>query len=62
VLSDRLNSDVVAQIDSAQARFTRSAHEATSAVGGLELAIPLLIAGAGLLALLGLQQRASEYR
>lgn len=61
-LSDRLNSDVVAEIGSAQARFTHSAREATSAVGGLGLAIPLLIAVAGLLALLGLQQRVSEYR
>jgi hypothetical protein len=61
-VSDRLNSDVAAQIASAQARFTHSAREATSAVSGLALAIPLLVAVAGLLALLGLQQRVGEYR
>jgi hypothetical protein len=60
--SDRLSNNLAAQIAAAQQRFTRAAADATSAVSGLELAIPLITALAAALALLGLRQRINEYR
>lgn len=61
-LSDRLNADVSRQITDSQGRFASAAADATSALGGLWLAIPLLVVIAALLALLGLAQRINEYR
>jgi hypothetical protein len=62
VVFDRLDSDLNAQIGAAQARFQRSANDATSALNGLGVAIPVLVVLAALLALFGLQQRINEYR
>jgi hypothetical protein len=58
----RLSSDLATQTNAAQARFESQASDATSALSGLEIAIPLLAVAAALLALVGLRQRASEYR
>jgi hypothetical protein len=58
----RLNSDLEAQTNAAQTRFESQASDATSALGGLEIAIPVLALAAALLALVGLRQRAGEYR
>lgn len=60
--SARLTSDLAAQTNAAQARFESQAEDASSALSGLELAIPVLAAAAAILALVGLRQRASEYR
>jgi hypothetical protein len=60
-LSDELNSGLGQQIAAAQQRFDRSAHDATSALGGLWLAIPLLTLLFASLALYGLRQRINEY-
>ena len=57
-----LNSDLVAQTNHAQARFAAQALDATSALAGLEIAIPVLAAVAAILAFVGLRQRAGEYR
>ena len=57
-----LNSDLVAQTNYAQARFAAQASDATSALAGLEIAIPVLAAVAAILAFVGLRQRAGEYR
>jgi hypothetical protein len=62
VLFDRLDADLNAQIDAAKGRFQRSANDATSALDGLAVAIPVLVVLAALLALFGLQQRINEYR
>jgi hypothetical protein len=61
-LSDALSKGLDARIAAAQARFTSSATDASSALSGLGLAIPLVTALAALLALLGLRQRINEYR
>jgi hypothetical protein len=61
-ISEQLSSDLAQQITSAQARFERSATDATSALGGLRFAIPLVTVLAAVLALLGLRQRINEYR
>ena len=58
----RLDSDLVAQTNAAQARFASQASDATSALAGLKIAIPVLAVAAALLALVGLRQRADEYR
>lgn len=58
----RLTDDLGAQIRAAQGRFMISAGDATSALSGLWLAIPLLTALAALLAVAGLRQRLGEYR
>jgi len=52
----------VAQTNAAQARFASQASDATSALAGLKIAIPVLAVAAALLALVGLRQRADEYR
>jgi hypothetical protein len=62
VLFDRLDTGLSAQIDAAKVRFQRSANDATSALDGLAVAIPVLVVLAALLALFGLQQRIKEYR
>jgi len=61
-LADELNKSLGTQIASAQHRFAGAAENATSALGGLWLGIPLLATAVGLLGLLGLFQRISEYR
>jgi hypothetical protein len=61
-ISEELSRDLAVQIDAAQARFKRSAANATSALSGLGFAIPLITAIAAVLALVGLRQRINEYR
>lgn len=61
-LADELNRSLGAQIATAQHRFAGAAEDATSALGGLWLGIPLLATVVGLLGLLGLFQRINEYR
>lgn len=60
-LFDSLNSGLGQQIAAAQQRFASAAHDATSALDGMWLAIPLLTAMFALLALFGLRQRINEY-
>lgn len=57
-----LSADLTAQADAAQARFQKEASAATSALSGLSIAIPVLAVLAAILALVGLRQRAGEYR
>jgi hypothetical protein len=61
-LSDALNSNLVQEISAAQRRFGSAAGDATSALGGLWLAIPLLSVLFAALALYGVLQRLEEYR
>jgi hypothetical protein len=61
-ISEQMSHDLAQQIDAAQGRFTRAAADATSALGGLAFAIPLIAALAAVLALIGLRQRINEYR
>jgi hypothetical protein len=61
-IADRLNRDVETRIAAMQRRFAASAADATGALSGLTLAIPLLTALAAGLALLGLRERLGEYR
>ncbi len=61
-ISDNLNAGLGQQIVVAQRRFDRAAADATSALGGLWLAIPLLAVVFALLALYGLRERSEEYR
>jgi hypothetical protein len=58
----RLNADLAAQAAAAQGRFQTAAADATSAVSGLWFVIPALAVLAAILALVGLRQRAREYR
>jgi hypothetical protein len=60
--SDRLSARLAAEIAGAQRRFEHDAGNATSALSGLSIAIPLLALLAAVLALLGLRQRINEYR
>ena len=62
VISEQLTRDLNGQIGAAQSRFARAASDATSSLGGLSLAIPLIILLAAVLAILGLGQRINEYR
>ncbi len=62
IRADTLDSGLEQQIGAAQGRFGSTAHDATSALGGLWLAIPLLTAVFASLALYGLLQRINEYR
>jgi hypothetical protein len=59
---DELVATLTARLNAAQQRFASAASDATSSLTGLALGIPLLIAIAALLALLGLRQRLGEYR
>ena len=61
-ISDRLSSDLDGQIQAAQGRFKSAAADATSALGGLAFAIPVITVLAAVAALLGLRQRINEYR
>jgi hypothetical protein len=61
-ISDGLSTGLNGQIGAAQERFDHTASDATSALGGLSLAIPLITALAAVAALLGLRQRINEYR
>lgn len=61
-LSDALNSELVADIAVAQRRFESAAGDASSALAGLWLAVPLLAVLSAGLALWGLAQRLGEYR
>jgi hypothetical protein len=61
-ISETLSNDLAQQITAAQRRFTRAAQDATSSLGGLAFAIPLITALAAVLALIGLRQRINEYR
>ena len=58
----RLNADLAAQAAAANGRFQAAAADATSAVSGLRFAIPALAVLAAILGLVGLRQRAREYR
>jgi hypothetical protein len=58
----RLNADLAAQAAAAQSRFQKAAADASSAMSGLWLAIPALALLAAILGLVGLRQRAREYR
>jgi hypothetical protein len=58
----RLNADLAAQAAAAQGRFRAAAADATSALSGLWFAIPALAVVAAILGLVGLRQRAREYR
>jgi len=60
--ADRLSAGLFAEIAAAQRRFEHDAADATSALSGLSIAIPLLAALAAVLALFGLRQRINEYR
>jgi hypothetical protein len=61
-ISDSLGHGLQTRIAAAQNRFETSAADASSALSGLGLAIPLLTALAAALVLLGLRQRINEYR
>jgi hypothetical protein len=61
-LADVLNSGLARQISAAQRRFGGAAGDATAALGGLWLAIPLLSVLFAAFALYGIQQRLGEYR
>ena len=61
-LSDRLNRRLDTLIAAAQARFEDAAGDARSALAGLAVGIPLLLAASAALALVGLQMRLNEYR
>jgi hypothetical protein len=58
----RLNADLAARAAAAQGRFQAAATDATSALSGMRFAIPALAVLAAILALVGLRQRAREYR
>jgi hypothetical protein len=61
-ISDRLSGDLGGQIQASQERFARAATDATSALDGLSIAIPVITVLAAVAALLGLRQRINEYR
>jgi hypothetical protein len=61
-ISEELSHNLAQRIDAAHARFTRAAANATSALDGLALAIPLITVLAAALALIGLRERINEYR
>jgi hypothetical protein len=61
-ITDRLSGNLAAQIAAAQTRFARAAADATSALSGLTLVIPVLTVIVAGLALEGLRRRLLEYR
>jgi hypothetical protein len=61
-LADRLNARLGSEIAGAQRQFDRARSDATGAVRGLWLAIPVVAVLCAALALLGLEQRIREYR
>ncbi len=60
--ADRVSASLVDQVAAAQARFERSAADATSALSGLSLAIGVVMVLAAGLTLVGLRLRLNEYR
>jgi hypothetical protein len=60
--ADRVTADLTTQVGAAQTRFEQAAADASSALDGLSVAIPVAIALAMFLTLFGLRQRALEYR
>jgi hypothetical protein len=58
----RLDADLAAQSAAAQGGFQSAAADATSALSGLGFAIPALAVLAAIIGLVGLRQRAREYR
>jgi hypothetical protein len=60
--ANQLNADLAGQAAAAQRRFQTSAADATSALRGLWFAIPALAVLAAILGLVGIRQRAREYR
>jgi hypothetical protein len=60
--ADRLSAALSRQISASQSRFGQAAADASSALDGLSVAIPVAIAIAAVLTLFGLRQRALEYR
>ena len=61
-VSDQVSTDLTGQISAAQTRFAHAAADATSALDGLSVAIPVITVLAAVAALLGLRQRINEYR
>jgi hypothetical protein len=61
-VSDQVSTDLTQQIGAAQDRFVRAATDATSALDGLSVAIPVITVLAAVASLLGLRQRINEYR
>jgi hypothetical protein len=61
-VSQKLSDQLDAEITAANARFTRAAGDAASALNGLALAIPFVTVLVAVLTLLGLRQRINEYR
>jgi hypothetical protein len=61
-IADVMSAGLDTQIRAAQTSFATSAADASSALSGLGLAIPLITALAAVLVLLGLRQRINEYR
>jgi hypothetical protein len=60
--ADRVSADLTAQVAAAQTRFEQAASDASSALDGLSIAIPVAIVLAMFLTMFGLRQRALEYR
>jgi hypothetical protein len=61
-LAVRMSATLSSATAAAQRRFMTAASDATSSLSGLSIALPLLIALAGALSLLGLRARLVEYR
>lgn len=61
-LTDRLDANLSSQIAAAQARVAKAGSDATSALAGLWIIIPVLTLIAAGLAVLGIWQRLREYR
>jgi hypothetical protein len=61
-VADRLNRRFSALIAAAQGRFEDAAGDARSALDGLAIGVPFLLAACAALALVGLQTRLNEYR
>jgi hypothetical protein len=61
-VSDHIRAGVNTRIVASQKRFSTAAGDASSALSGLGLAIPLITTLGALLVLLGLRQRINEYR
>ena len=61
-LTDQLDTNLSAQIAAAQRQVVQAGSEATSALAGLWIVIPVLALIAAVLAVLGIWQRLREYR
>ena len=60
--ADRVSATLAGQVAAAQTRFKSSAADATSALSGLSVGIPVVFVLAALLTLVGLRLRINEYR